>query len=93
MTEPTTPPVLDDAEGDLIDDLLAQLESRDGQVQAESAKVLNSMHLEDKADIVESSTKQDAKTRYKARQVSCFSRIKFKLLCDVSPGPKSCSPC
>ncbi|KAF9532937.1 cysteine proteinase [Crepidotus variabilis] len=63
-----TPPVLDDAEGDLVNDLLTQLDSRDGKVQAESASILSSMHLEEKAELLESSVKQDAKSRFKARQ-------------------------
>lgn len=62
-------PVINDSDADLVDDLLEQLDSRDHVVQAESASIINSMHLDERAQIMESSHKQDAKSRFKARQV------------------------
>lgn len=53
----------------LVNDLLAELDSRDQTVQAESATVLNEMQLNKQADQIDSSRKQDAKGRFKARQV------------------------
>jgi hypothetical protein len=57
----------DDDDQDLMNDLLAQLDSRDEIVQQESANVLNEMNLNQQANKLES--KQDAKSRFKARQV------------------------
>lgn len=62
-------PVINDSDADLVDDLLAQLDSRDHVVQEESASIIKSMHLDERAQIMESSQKQDAKSRFKARQV------------------------
>ncbi|KAJ7285884.1 hypothetical protein C8J57DRAFT_1051385 [Mycena rebaudengoi] len=56
----------DDDDQDLMNDLLAQLDSRDEIVQQESANVLNEMNLNQQANKLES--KQDAKSRFKARQ-------------------------
>lgn len=70
--KPSPPPVPttdEDEDGDLVNDLLAQLDSRDRAVQTESANILNEMHLTDKADEIASSGKQDPKSRFKARQV------------------------
>ncbi|KAJ7774777.1 hypothetical protein B0H16DRAFT_1508341 [Mycena metata] len=63
---PSSPPPDDD--GDLVDDLLAQLDSRDETVKQESANVLNDMQLNKEADQLEGASKQDAKSRFKARQ-------------------------
>ncbi|KAJ6496633.1 hypothetical protein C8R47DRAFT_349375 [Mycena vitilis] len=62
-----SPPPADDDDG-LVDDLLAQLDSRDETVQQESANVLNDMQLNEQADEIEAASKQDAKSRFKARQ-------------------------
>ena len=68
LTAPSS--IIDDADGELVVDLLAQLESRDPVVQTETASVVQTMHLEERADILESSQKKDPKSRFKARQVS-----------------------
>ncbi|KAJ7172523.1 hypothetical protein C8R46DRAFT_1216336 [Mycena filopes] len=63
---PSPPPPEDNS--DLVDDLLAQLDSRDETVKQESANVLNDMQLDKQADQLEATSKQDAKSRFKARQ-------------------------
>ncbi|KII88574.1 hypothetical protein PLICRDRAFT_110259 [Plicaturopsis crispa FD-325 SS-3] len=50
-----------------MDDLLAQLDSRDSTVQTESANVLNEMQMSQEADMIEAQPKQDAKSRFAAR--------------------------
>lgn len=71
MLSPTTPPppetTADDDE--LMDDLFAQLDSKDGAVRHESATVLNEMQIDRVADQLESVPKKDGKARHKARQV------------------------
>ncbi|KAF8902128.1 hypothetical protein CPB84DRAFT_900813 [Gymnopilus junonius] len=63
------PPPMDSADDDLMNDLLTQLDSRDQNVQIESAQVLNDMNLNQKADNIEaSSSRKDPKSRFKARQ-------------------------
>ena len=52
---------------DLMDDLIAQLDSRDEQVQA--ALVLNEINLNTQADQVQAPQKPRAKDRFQARQV------------------------
>ncbi|KAJ6547516.1 hypothetical protein B0H19DRAFT_1166076 [Mycena capillaripes] len=64
---PHMSPPADDDDG-LVDDLLAQLDSRDETVQQESANVLHDMELNKLADQIDGSSKQDAKSRFKARQ-------------------------
>ena len=67
---------MDTPDDDLMNDLLAQLDSRDQNVQMESAQVLNEMNLNEKADKIEATTsKQDSKSRFKARQVCPFSSL------------------
>ena len=56
---------------DLVDDLIAQLDSRDTQVQAESATILNDMHLNKQG---EAQGKRDTKSRFIARQVCLWQR-------------------
>ena len=58
----------------LMDDLLAQLDSRDKTVQSESASVLNEIHINKAADTpppapAPPSQKQDSKSRHRARMV------------------------
>jgi len=65
---PSSPPMVDDEE--LMNDLMAQLDSRDKTVQSESANVLNDMQINQQATAVdEARNKQDPKSRYQARQV------------------------
>ncbi|KAF8654204.1 hypothetical protein AX16_003730 [Volvariella volvacea WC 439] len=70
QTTPAPTPVINDDDGALIDQLMAQLESNDSgkEVQTESAQILNEMNLDHQADKIESKQKQDSKSRYKARQ-------------------------
>ncbi len=71
MLSPETPPppeqTLDDEE--LMDDLLAQLDSKDKTVQGVSATVINDMQLGQVADQIDKSQKQDSRSRHRARQV------------------------
>lgn len=61
--------MLEDDE-DLMNDLMAQLDSRDKNVQAQSANVLQDMQNNHDLDLAkEASQKQDPKSRYQARQV------------------------
>lgn len=55
---------------ELMDDLLAQLDSRDQTVQSESATIINEMNLKQEAEKIESDSKLDPKSRFKARKVS-----------------------
>lgn len=57
------PPALNQDDNNLVDDLLAQLESRD---QAESTNLVNDLTISDKA--ASPAQKQDVKSRFKARQ-------------------------
>ncbi|KAH9951344.1 cysteine proteinase [Amylocystis lapponica] len=63
---PSPPPTMDDDE--LMDELMAQLDSKDQTVQAESADVLTEMRIKKAADSAPSTPKQDSKTRHQARQ-------------------------
>ncbi|KAI0046109.1 cysteine proteinase [Auriscalpium vulgare] len=65
-SSPPPPQSTDDAE--LMDDLLAQLDSRDQSVQKESAVVLEDMKLDQVVAQEERSGKSDSKSRFKARQ-------------------------
>lgn len=70
--QPTASPAAimeNDDDSELMDVLVAQLESRDQTVQVESANLLNDMNLHNQADKIEAGEKQDAKSRFKARQV------------------------
>ncbi|KAF7363401.1 OTU domain-containing protein [Mycena sanguinolenta] len=62
---PSPPPPQDDDDG-LMDDLLAQLDSRDQVVAQESANVLNDMQIQKQAENLDAAPKQDAKSRFKA---------------------------
>ncbi|CAA7271740.1 unnamed protein product [Cyclocybe aegerita] len=66
--QPTPPPIMNQDADELMNDLLAQLDSRDETVQAESAQVLNDMNLNEQANAIEKGKKQDAKSRFQARQ-------------------------
>jgi len=71
VLSPPAPVAQDDEE--LMNDLMAQLDSRDKTVQAESANVLNAMQLDRQANTAQQ--KQDPKGRYQARQVSAMSVV------------------
>jgi OTU domain-containing protein 6 len=58
---------------ELVNDLLAQLDSRDKTVQSQSAIVLNEMQLNKRADEAEVGRKQDARGRFNARQVGLIN--------------------
>ncbi|KAJ7097970.1 cysteine proteinase [Mycena belliarum] len=64
-----------DDDNELMDDLLAQLDSRDETVQQESANVINEMQINQTADASETASKQDPKSRFRARQVSTRIRL------------------
>lgn len=56
-----------DDDNELMDDLMAQLESKDTSTQVESANVLSEMQINKAADSA-SATPKDSKARHKARQ-------------------------
>ncbi|KAJ3573971.1 hypothetical protein NP233_g2091 [Leucocoprinus birnbaumii] len=60
-------PVADPVDDDLMDDLLAQLDSRDQTVKQESAAVLDEIHIQKQAEQLEQKPKQSAKNRFQAR--------------------------
>ncbi|TFK42624.1 hypothetical protein BDQ12DRAFT_676516 [Crucibulum laeve] len=64
----TPPPILNNEDDELMNDLLAQLDSRNQTVQEQSATVLNEMELNKQAARIEAQQKQDARSRFKARQ-------------------------
>lgn len=65
-----SPPMPGDDE-ELMNDLMAELDSRNKTVQSESANVLNEMQLNQQAKAAEEARKkQDPKSRYQARQAS-----------------------
>ena len=53
----------------LMDDLLAQLDSKDEVVREETATVLQEMQVNKVAEELSSAPKKDSKARFKARQV------------------------
>ncbi|KAH8106703.1 hypothetical protein BXZ70DRAFT_1003623 [Cristinia sonorae] len=61
------PPSVSPEDDDLMDDLFAQLDSKDQTVQAESATVISEMQLNQTVNL-DSSGKQDSKARHRARQ-------------------------
>ncbi|KAH9893901.1 cysteine proteinase [Epithele typhae] len=64
-TSPPEPTADDDA---LMDDLMAQLDSKNGTVRQESATVLQEMQINQVAESAEDAAKKDSKARFKARQ-------------------------
>ncbi|KXN82075.1 OTU domain-containing protein 6B [Leucoagaricus sp. SymC.cos] len=64
---PPTNSSLEPEDDDLMNDLLAQLDSRDQTVKEESAAVLDEMQLEKQAEEIEKKPKQSAKSRFQAR--------------------------
>jgi OTU domain-containing protein 6 len=65
--ESPPPPITED--NDLMDDLFAQLESKDKIAQETSAEILKDASLDSVADSLEQEGKKDSKARFKARQV------------------------
>jgi OTU domain-containing protein 6 len=63
-TIPPPPIENQDNDDDLMNELLAQLDSRDETVRAESATIVHEMKLNEQAN-----GKQDPRNRFKARQV------------------------
>lgn len=56
----------------LMEDLLAQLDSKDQVVRQESATVLQGMKVNEVANDLHNAPKKDSKARFKARQVKSF---------------------
>ena len=70
LSPPQPAPVADSADDDaLMDDLLAQLDSKDEVVREESVTVLKEMQINEIAQKAEEAPKKDSKARHKARQV------------------------
>ena len=70
----TPPPAVEDDE--LLDDLLAQLDSNDKTVQNVSAEVINDIQLSQLREKERpKKLKKDSKTRFIERQVRIFLRI------------------
>lgn len=68
-----SPSDANDADDDeLVDDLIAQLESRDQTVQAESATVLQEVSAQRAASSRQDSTSSSSKARFLARQVGFY---------------------
>jgi len=82
---PNQPPSMPEGDDDLVDDLLAELDSRNQTVQHESAAVLlemqdnqeNTQAVGDKAQ--SAAKKQDSKSRYESRQVAIHSGLFFRV--------------
>ncbi|KAI0831231.1 cysteine proteinase [Trametes gibbosa] len=70
MLSPPTPPPAETMadDNDLMDDLFAQLDSKDDGTRKESAIILNEMQIDQVADKLEAAPKKDGKARHKARQ-------------------------
>jgi hypothetical protein len=74
---PTTPPPVPAVQDDeLLDDLIAQLDSNDTTVQNVSAEVINDIQLSQlKENKGSQKRKKDSKTRFLERQVCIFLRF------------------
>jgi hypothetical protein len=72
VKKPLPPPVLNQDDSDLVDDLLAQLDSQ-------SAELLNVLTISESDKAPTQVQKQDVKSRFKARQVLelSFSQVGF----------------
>lgn len=70
-TAPPSDPTVDDDE--LMNDLIAQLDSKDTNVQSESAEVLKEMQTNFFAE--DTSKKKGSRNRYKERQVSIMGLL------------------
>lgn len=95
VRSPTPPPIADDDENDLMNQLLEQLDAREAPpaVQAQSAALLNDMDLNKQAAMLEAQPKMSAKDRYKARQASTGILIFLPLRLMTYSGQKSGSSC
>lgn len=71
---PPEPALNDD---DLMDDLMAQLESKDVGTHTEAAVIVNEMEPIAVAEAAEAAPKQDSKSRHKARQVRLLSDLRL----------------
>jgi OTU domain-containing protein 6 len=67
-----TPPQPTEDDQDLMDELFAQLDSKDAAVQKESEAVLEEIQLRQESERLETKQRQDAKSRFKARQVLSY---------------------
>jgi hypothetical protein len=86
FSPPTPVPVANADDRELMDELMAQLDSKNQTVQIESATVLNAMQLNKQAG----QDKQDPKSRFKARQVSLVNWCQSKERHDLEwTGQKS----
>ena len=65
VKKPLPPPVLNQDDSNLVDDLLAQLDSQ----EKESADLLNALTISESGKPPTPVQKQDVKSRFKARQV------------------------
>lgn len=72
-TAPPSDPTVDDDE--LMNDLIAQLDSKDTNVQSESAEVLKEMQTNQNFFAEDTSKKKGSKSRYKERQVSTMGLL------------------
>ncbi|KAH9854159.1 cysteine proteinase [Lenzites betulinus] len=69
LSPPTPPPPANMADDeDLMDDLFAQLDSKDSGTRQESATILSSMQIDQVAEKLEAAPKKDSKARHMARQ-------------------------
>lgn len=81
---PATPPEPALHDDELMDHLLAQLDSRDQATREETSIVVNEMHPTQVAENLEAATKQDSKSRHKARQVRLLAtRLHLNILTRV----------
>lgn len=65
--DPPAEPIIED--DGLMDDLFAQLDSKDKTVQEESATILQEADMNAVAESLDSAPKNDSKNRFRARQV------------------------
>jgi len=82
------PPVTNQDDEDLMNELLAQLDSRDETVRAELATI-NEMNLNEQAD---ANGRQDPKNRFKARLVRPRNCSNPQII-HMIPGQKSSCAC
>jgi len=71
VLSPTSPlpPVSNTEDDGLVDDLLAQLDARDGNVQQGAAEVLNDMESNREQEKPESTPRKDSRSRFRAREL------------------------
>lgn len=78
VKKPLPPPMLNQNDNNLVDDLLAQLDSQ----EKESADLLNALTISESDKASSQVQKQTVKSRFKARQVleSSFSLVGFSFM-------------